>query len=308
MMQEIVIDSKKEGPKVLIIAGVHGDEYEPMLAATELVNNLKGRLKKGVVTIVPIVNTNAASIDHRLGEDGLDLARICPGKKEGSSSEHSAYLVSELIRKADMLIDMHTGGKLFNISPLAGYLLHSNSKILEKQQAMAEAFNLPVIWGTDSSPNGRTLSVARDENIPAIYVEFGGGSKVRMEVVSAYVNGCINILETIGMINGDLNKRIKNLQYWVEDYTPNKGHLQVKMPAPIEGVFIPAISVGDIVVEGQIWGEIVNIRESVKQAVFADENGLVLFLRDSAYVRKGDSLGGIIPIDVSTKLVIHGNQ
>lgn len=307
-MQEIVIDSFIEGPKVLFIAGVHGDEYEPMLAATELVNNLKGKLKKGVVTIVPIVNTSAASIDHRLGEDGLDLARICPGKMDGSSSEHAAFLVSELIRKADMLIDMHTGGKLFNIFPLAGYLLHSNSKILEKQQAMAEAFNLPVIWGTDASPNGRTLSVARDENIPAIYVEFGGGSKVRMEVVSAYVNGCINILESFGMINGDLNKRIKNLQYWVEDYTPNKGHLQVKMPAPIEGIFIPAISVGDIVEEGQIWGEIVNIRESIKQVVFADEKGLALFLRDSPYVRKGDSLGGIIPIDGSTKLVIHGNQ
>ena len=304
MMQEIVINSNVEGPKVLFIAGVHGDEYEPMLAANELGSKLKGRLKKGVVTIVPIVNTSAASIDHRLGEDGLDLARICPGKINGSSSEHSAFLVSELIKRTDLLVDMHTGGKLFNIFPLAGYLLHPDSDILKKQQAMAEAFNLPIIWGTESSPNGRTLSVARDENIPAIYVEFGGGSKVRSEIIHEYINGCINVLESVDMMDGD--QKIKKLKYWIEDYTPNNGHLQVKMPSPIEGIFIPAINVGDKVEEGQLWGEIINVSESVKQAVYAEENGLVLFLRESAHVKKGDSLGGIIPIDGSSKLVIHG--
>jgi predicted deacylase len=306
MMQEIVIDSNLEGPKVLIIAGVHGDEYEPMLAANELAKTLPGLIKKGIVTVVPIVNTSAASLDQRLGEDGLDLARICPGKIDGSASEQSAYRVSELIRKTDMLIDLHTGGKLFNIFPLAGYLLHPDTIILNKQQAMAEAFNLPVIWGTESSPNGRTLSVARDENIPAIYVEYGGGSKVRAEIISEYINGCINVLESAGMVDADPNKSFRKLQYWVEDYTPNKGHLQVKMPAPIGGIFIPAINVGDTVEEGQLWGEIINVSESIKKAVYAEENGLVLFLRESAHVKKGGSLGGIIPIDVSSKLVIHG--
>lgn len=306
MMQEIILDSNVDGPKVLIIAGVHGDEYEPMLAAYELVNTIKAKLKKGNVTIVPIVNTSAASLDHRLGDDGLDLARICPGKINGSSSEHSAYLISELIRRSDMLIDMHTGGKLFNIFPLAGYLLHPNSTILEKQQTMAEAFNLPIIWGTESSPNGRTLSVARDENVPAIYVEYGGGSKVRSEIVKAYINGCMHVLEMVGMIDRESNTSFKKLKYWVEDYTPNKGHLQVKMPAPIEGIFVPSINVGDIIEEGQIWGEIINISGSLKVTVVAEETGLVLFLRESAYVKKGDSLGGIIPIEATSKLVIHG--
>ena len=40
---------------------------------------------------------------------------------------------------------------------------------------MARAFNLPLIWGTDASLEGRSLSVARDAAVPAIYAEYLGG-------------------------------------------------------------------------------------------------------------------------------------
>jgi len=211
MLKPVTIYGKLEGPTVLITAGVHGDEYEPMLAANKLIELLNAQLLSGRVQIVPIVNTSAAARDHRLGADDLDLARICPGNSEGTASEVSAAQVSALIRQADYFIDLHTGGKAFNIYPLAGYMLHPSDQVLEQQQQMAIAFNLPVVWGTDCAPNGRTLSVARDAGVPSIYVEYGGGSFVRNEVVEAYVEGCLNVLQSLNMLASSSEKNLIRL-------------------------------------------------------------------------------------------------
>lgn len=52
-------DSGAPGPHVLISTGVNGDEYEPMLAARELIGLLAGILIPGRTTIVSMVNASA---------------------------------------------------------------------------------------------------------------------------------------------------------------------------------------------------------------------------------------------------------
>ncbi|WP_339903979.1 M14 family metallopeptidase, partial [uncultured Cyclobacterium sp.] len=242
-----VIKSAKEGPQGLIIAGVHGDEYEPVLAVLELMNLLEGKLASGSVTLVPITNRNAYFSAARIGEDKLDLARTCPGNANGSITEQVAAEISEMIKKADFFIDMHTGGDLFDISPLSGYMLHPNSKVLETQRAMAEAFNLPIVWGTSPELEGRTLSVARDANIPAIYTENGGGA-FRAEGVDELVEGCENVLQLFGML--PQQKKERKAMVKIEDDQPGSGHLQVMHPAPEEGIFLPSVDLGDLVTKG----------------------------------------------------------
>src|SRR5690606_2627695 len=133
---------------------------------------------------------------------GLDLARSCPGLLNDSPTNHYAALVSEHISQADFLIDLHTGGQLLDLFPLAGYMLHANKAVLDKQRMMAKAFGLPLVWGTDPAPEGRTLSVARDHQIPAIYAEFGGPGPVREEIIEAYAQGCLHILQELKMWQG----------------------------------------------------------------------------------------------------------
>lgn len=299
MLNPIIIQSENKGPKLLISAGVHGDEYEPMLAAIKLIEMLEGKLINGSVTIVVAVNHTAVAQNSRYGSDGLDLARVCPGNATGSVSEQSAAAISNLIRESDFYIDMHTGGRLFNIYPLSGYMLHSNKKILEIQQQMAQAFNLPVIWGTDSAPQGRTLSVARDANVPAIYVEYGGGNFVKEEIITAYTEGCLNVLNKFQMIT-EYSNTVSVLKYWVEDDTPNNGHLQAKLPASMQGIFIPSVKLGQSVSAGQLWGTITDVISGHKKEINADETGIVLFIRDVASVKAGDSLGGILPLNKNT--------
>ncbi len=300
------IDSGVEGPLVLVSAGVHGDEYEPMLAALALLEELPGKLVKGRVWIVTVVNESAYERASRYGSDGLDLARICPGEVNGSASQVAAAKISELIPQADYFVDMHTGGVMYDIAPLAGYMLHPSEDVLEKQRKMALAFNLPIVWGTEHRPDGRTLSIARDAGVPAIYLEYGGGTGVRTQVTEAYKQGLINMLKSLDMVDGPVVEHPADERFWVEDGRPDSGFLQGKMPSPADGIFVAEVTLGEQVRAGQRWGKIVNPLTGDSVEVVADVSGLAFLQRVLVKVNKGDALGGILPIEKPGKIEIYG--
>lgn len=305
MYMLVEINTRIKGPAVLLCAGVHGDEYEPMLAALALLEELSDRLAKGSVRIFTVVNESAYEFASRYGSDGLDLARICPGTTLGTASEVAASQISQLIPQADYFIDMHTGGVMYDIAPLAGYMLHPSVEILEKQRQMALAFNLPIVWGTDHRPDGRTLSVARDAGVPAIYLEYGGGTGIRTQVVEAYKDGVVNVLRSLEMIAEPVVDRAPDSLFWVEDPRSDSGYLQGKMPSPADGIFVAEVKLGDMVKKGQRWGRIVDPISGGSVDVRADISGLAFLQRVLVKVKRGDALGGILPIEKPGKVVIH---
>lgn len=296
--------AEESGPHLLLAAGVHGDEYEPVLAALQLISEMPQLLRRGSVTIVPVVNVTAYEAGIRYGTDGLDLARICPGNSTGSPSERNAFQISELIKKANYLIDMHTGGMAHDIYPMAGFMLHRDSDILNKQRQMALAYNFPVIWGTDPFPNGRTLSIARDLGIPSIYLEYGGGSGIRNQVIASYRDGFINVLKLLNMADGPCELQSVEKTYWVEDSRPDSGYFQGKMPSPSAGIFVAALSPGMHVKKGEQFGRIIDPIARTSQDIKADMDGLVLSVRVNVRVAKGDALGSILPILSPGKVII----
>lgn len=293
-LQVVEINSDHEGPLVLIVAGVHGDEYEPILAAAGLPACIAGCLTKGRVRIISVVNRSAFLIGNRCGIDGLDLARSCPGQWDGSPTMHYAAQVSQQIMQADYLIDLHTGGQLFDLYPLTGYMLHPNQEVLDKQRQMAKAFGLPLVWGTDPAPEGRTLSIARDHQIPAIYVECGGPGPVRPATIEAYRQGCLNVLYDLDMMEGTARHRPK---YFIEDQEPGAGYLQGKMLSPLEGIFVSAVAVGKEIKQGDLWGTVYDADELSPHEIHADTDGLVLYVRSFPKVKANESLGGILPLN-----------
>ena len=304
-MEKYTLNSARPGPRVLVLAGVHGDEYEPMIAALELVRIKAGELLQGSLTIVPVVNQSAYFSGSRYGTDGLDLARICPGRESGTPSEHASFEVSELIKKADYLIDMHTGGLMFDIYPLVGYMLHPDQQILNMQQQLAKASGLPLIWGTDYRPNGRTLSVARDAGVPALYLEFGGGSGYRNTVVGDYVKAVKRILCYLGMLHFQTVIPQSTGAYWLEDHRPDSGYLQTMMPSPIDGIFSAQVDVGDFIDQDHLLGRVTDPLKNQTIDIKAPQDGMVFLLRTLVGVKKGDALGGILPVKILNKKVVN---
>jgi hypothetical protein len=81
------IAGSRPGPRLPILAGVHGDECEPMVAVDVLRRRLAPMEIAGSVVLIPIANESAYRRDGRTGDDELDLARTFPGKREGTLTE-----------------------------------------------------------------------------------------------------------------------------------------------------------------------------------------------------------------------------
>lgn len=292
-LQRSTIDSQRPGPRLLVTGGVHGDEWEPMAAIRRLVHLLPGRLIRGRVTLVPIVNEAAFERGARTADDGLDLARTCPGLIDGSVTQQSAFALSELIRDCDHYIDLHTGGTRLRVLPLTGYMLHPRAEILEAQRRMARAFGLPLIWGTDWRLNGRSLSVARDQNIPAIYAEYHGGGGLDPRGIEAYVQGCLSVLTDLGMLPGEPPKPDPSTLV-VEDDRPNSGHMQVNHPAPHGGFFEAATALGERVQTGDLLGTVFDPLGKAPVEIRARYPGLVIVLHTYARIEAQTSVAVVL--------------
>jgi predicted deacylase len=242
-----------------------------MAAVRRLLYQLRSDELHGRVTLVPVVNESAFRLGRRVAEDGLDLARICPGRADGSVTEQIACALSELIRSADYYIDLHTGGTRLRVLPLVGYTLHPDAKILDQ---------------------GRSLSVARDAGVPAMYAEYHGGGGYDPVGVSAYVEGCLNVLAELGMIQATRTARPEPLI--VEDARPGSGHMQVNHPSPCEGFFEPAVTLGQRVCRDDLLGTVSDLLGTRVEPIHSAHNGLVLVLHTFGRIDTGESAGVVL--------------
>lgn len=290
-LNSISLRSTRPGPRGLIIAGVHGDELEPMLAVQRLASLISPGQLSGELTLVPCINEAARRRRHRVADDGLDLARTCPGDADGSITQQVAAAVTALIREHDFLIDLHTGGVLFRLCPLAGYMIHNNPGVLAAQRHMAQAFGMPLSWGTSAELNGRTLSVARDAGIPAIYAEFGGGG-FNPAVIDAYINACKGVLAERGAIDEHVTP-LCAVPETIEDSRDQSGVLQVQHPSPVDGYFNPIAPLGKRTKIDDEIGFVEDERGGRRIPVRAAESGVLVMLREWRYVVAGDALAAI---------------
>ncbi len=293
-LRTTVISHGLPGPHLLITGGVHGDEFEGPLAICRLLQRDELTRLRGRLTLAPVVNESAFAQGQRVAADGFDLARTCPGRPDGSITERTAHALSKLIRTADFYIDLHTGGTALSVWPLTGYVLHPRRDVLERQRAMARAFNLPVVWGTDSNLEGRSLSVARDANVPAIYAEYEGGGLCTNQGIEAYVAGCLNVMGHLGMIEQPMVP--SRVEFVVEDPRPSSGHMQRCYPSPAAGCFLPAVKLGQPVAAGELLGRVIDPLTGQTQDVAATQTGRVLVLRTFPLVKVGDSLGVLLEL------------
>ncbi len=300
-LQRAQFVAPESGPHLLITGGVHGDEFEPMAAIRRLIKLLSDEsattpILRGRLTLVPVVNEAAFRRGHRMADDGLDLARICPGRADGSITERTAHALSELIRAADYYIDLHTGGTELSVLPMSGYSLHADRNVLDRQRQMARAFNLPIIWGTSPVLEGRSLSVARDANVPAIYAEYRGSATCDPSGIDAYVEGCLNVMSLLEMI--DRPQPPSRVEHVVEDSRPGSGHMQVCNPSPMTGFFEPAIKLGDSISNGQLIGTVTDPLSNDVREIRAEQTGIVLVLRTFPRDMENDSVAVILETEL----------
>jgi predicted deacylase len=176
-------------------------------------------------------------------------------------------------------------------------MLHPDRNVLDMQRRMAQAFNLPVIWGTSHLLEGRTLSVARDAGIPAIYAEYLGSGVCSEQGVADYFQGCLNIMAEIGMRSDSAPPT--SVQLVVEDSRPESGHLQVCYPSPITGLFEANVQLMQEVHAGDLIGRVIDPIGTELHEIFVKQGGMVICLAAFARVIRGNSLAVVMETEGS---------
>ena len=199
----MLVTGRRPGPTVVVLAGIHGDEYEGMLAIPEVFRQLQPEELAGTVIAVPVCNIPAFQTATRSSPiDGLNMARVFPGDPWGTITQRIAYWLGERIMcHAGLIIDLHSAGIAYNLPMLVGYY-DPGDAMGRRAREVALNFGADVVWAHPDIAPGRTMSFAAEHGIPGVYTEAPGGGRVRPQDFDTFVNGVLNALQVMGMLRG----------------------------------------------------------------------------------------------------------
>ena len=276
----------RDGPRVALIAGIHGCEYSSIAAVIRFMNELDTSELAGSITAVPVVSMQ--SFQRRsafvVPEDGKNLNRCFPGTYDGTYTDALARSIfDELIAPADVLIDLHGGDLVEALEPFA---IYDASPVEERARDLAVSFGLPYVVREDPAGGlgGMTCSAAARAGIPAIIAEAGGCGQLEWAAVEMLVGGTRNALRALEMLPGPVDpptagQRLVGAFDWLR--------------CARAGFWEASVRAGDEVGEGQLLGRVTSLHGEVQEEIRAPRDGVVLFLTTSAAVSDDGLLLGL---------------
>jgi N-alpha-acetyl-L-2,4-diaminobutyrate deacetylase len=276
-----------EGPTFLVTAGNHGDEYEGPVAVQKLWRSLSPDQLSGRVILMPALNLPALLEGKRLSPiDGQNMNRVFPGDPRGSITRRIAdYVTRELVARADIALDMHSGGKSLNFIPSA--IVHELDDAERMTQTMAalEAFRAPVgLVIEELEPEGTLDTLVESRGKLFLSTELGGAGMLTPETVRIAERGLRNLLVHFGLVEGQIEGPATRLMA-----VPDTDHYVL---AEDDGIFEPTLALGESVEAGQCVGRIhfpaTPEREPTEHR--AERGGVVFCLRPLGGTKRGDCL------------------
>lgn len=253
----IVVLRNGEGPTALFVSGTHGDEYEGQVALCNLARTLRPEDIQGRVILLPAANLPAAVAGRRTSpiDDG-NLNRLFPGDPDGGVTEQIAWFIEhELVARADLVCDLHSGGSSLMYVPSALMQQDDDDPARQARQLAAlRAFGAPVSYighGAAGQGANRTTGSAaiRQGGATALGSELGGAGAVTPAALRIAERGLRNLLSHAGILPPEALEAhpTRILDVGGPDYF---------VYADGAGVFEPLVEPGDTVAAGQPAGRI----------------------------------------------------
>jgi predicted deacylase len=286
-----ILKGTERGSTLVILAGVHGDEYEGIQTIIQIFRDINPSDIRGTLVMIPVTNVSSFYAGTRTSDiDGQNLARSFPGNPQGSYTSKLAWYIKEVfISKADFLLDLHSGGTHYAMPAMVGYYNDSNSEVGRKSKAAAEAFGMNVIWGHEQIGPGRTISTALDYEVPWLYTEGYGGKRVKIEEQRQFKLGVYRLLNHLDMLV-DPHRWIKEPLGKITYRLRGDGNLDNATTAHTDGFFIPSVKLLDTVRTGDEIGVIYDWYGNQLQVVTTNVSGIVMMLRETPFTTAGDGL------------------
>jgi N-alpha-acetyl-L-2,4-diaminobutyrate deacetylase len=287
----VTVIKNGDGPTALFAGGNHGDEYEGPIALLDLARNLEPSEITGRVILLPMMNYPAVRAGRRTSPiDGGNLNRLFPGKPDGTITQKIAdYVTATLLPQADVVVDLHSGGKTLEFVPYAACHRLPQDPALEARCAAAmQAFNAPysmVMLELDAVGMFDTEAEARGKLF--VTTELGGGGSTTPHTVEVAKRGLRNVLHHVGILPGAVEMR------------PS-----VQLDMPDERCFVTSehagilefmVALGDSVTEGDLIARVYDTERSGWRPVeyTAYRDGVVAGRHYPGLVQSGDTLAVI---------------
>lgn len=278
------------GETFVTTAGVHGDEYEGILAIHRIFDEIDPARMNGIFIAVPVVTLPAFWLGSRVNPfDGRNMARVFPGSHEGTSTERvAAKLLERVLRHASLYIDLHSAGGHYHMLTLCGYV-ELGAQAARAREA-CEHFDAPFIWEHPSISPGRTLSATLELDIPSLYAEtYGGGA--RAEDVAVYARGVANLLKYLEIADLPQARREKSGE--PARRLHGSGDLDFAVNCSVSGVYDPSVELGGRVSAGDVLGVVRSLDGKVIEQVRASEDGLIIVTRATPRVYAGEQVAAL---------------
>ncbi len=287
----IVVLKHGDGPTALFVSGNHGDEYEGQVALCNLAKSLDPARIQGRIIILPAANFPAAVAGRRTSPiDEGNLNRLFPGDADGTVTQQIAYYIEhELIRLADLVCDLHSGGSSLMYVPAALVGGYSRDADMSRQLAALKAFASPLSYVVEANQGGdRTLSGgAIRRGVLALGTELGGSGHVTRAALRIAERGVNNLLVHMGILP-DTDRIAPD----GPTRTLEVGGADYYVYTPENGLYEPLVELGDMVHAGQPAARIHFPETPWAEPVTAHfaRDGFVLCKRMPGRTMRGDCL------------------
>lgn len=242
-----------DGPRVLLMAGNHGDEYEGQIAFGSLLRELDVNEVRGRIIFLTSANFPAAMAGRRTSPiDEGNLNRSFPGDNDGGITAQIAWYIEHvLLPRCDHVFDLHSGGSSLMYVPSGLSRRLAEPDRMARAIELLQAFGAPVSYITDA-PQGenRTLTAAAArQGVTHLGTELGGGGTLTIAALRIAREGVRRALKMVGALADSVT---------VTPAPPTR-LMQVRGPdyytyAPDSGLFEPLVELGDEVTAGQEAG------------------------------------------------------
>ncbi len=311
----ISVAGAKPGPVLFVNAGVHGGEYPAAEAVIRLGKTLDPKKISGTVILMPVLNLPAfrTRTPFVCPIDNVNPNRVFPGDPRGSYSEQMTHAcINEFVVHADAYVDLHGGDIPEALVPFV-ICRAGNDEVAKKSKAIAMAFGLPYVLtvskpvqpskGHRAGAGGlSSYAAAADKGTPAILAEAGGAGQMQEEAVALLVNGVVNVMRHLGMIDdAEFESNIANeTNSKPKPKKTARSAVATTVLTKFEwlytkstGVWYPKVAQGDVVNQEEQIGTVGDLFGDTLEKIVSPVNGVVLFLTISPSVLENGLLMGI---------------
>jgi predicted deacylase len=286
-----IVHGSKAGPVLALVAGVHGQEYTPILALQNLRTSLDARTLTGTVVMVHVANMPSylGRTIYYSPVDNKNLNRVFPGKADGTISERIAEVITrEVIERATHVVDLHCGDGNESLRPYTYWITTGSPAVADAGRQMALAFGMDHIVVDRERPTEANASVylsntAITRGKPALTIESGGMAEIDTDDILRIERGIAGLMRYLKM-------------------RPD-GPDPVTRPVLIErsevlrssftGIFYPLVRKGETVAEGTVIGRVTDFHGKVLEEIKAPFAGEVLYVVGTPAMNKGEPVGFI---------------